>query len=109
MQDLPKDVTVLESYPVNAPYAFVHVTRDMARGNITYNVEEPKLNKTDQENLERLKITLNQVLDIKPKDLKSKQAAGEYLVKKSNEIFDNYNFNLEPDTRSKATLLCSQR
>jgi flagellar protein FlaI len=96
-----KDVTVLESYMLNAPYASVQVTRDMLRGNITYVVEEPKLNKTDLTSLGRLKGILNEVLEFKPKELQSKQAAGEYLVKKSNEIFDNYHFSLDPDTLSK--------
>ena len=51
--------------------------------------------------LQRLKGILNEVLEIKPKELQSKQAAGEYLVKKCNEILDNYRFNLDPDTRGK--------
>jgi archaeal flagellar protein FlaI len=34
-------------------------------------------------------------------ELKSKHAAGEYLVKKCNEVLDNYRFNLDPDTRGK--------
>ena len=47
MQAPIKDVTVLESYMLNAPYASVQVTRDMVGGNITYVVEEPKLSKID--------------------------------------------------------------
>jgi flagellar protein FlaI len=96
-----KDVTVLESYSLNAPYASVQVTRDTVRGNITYVVEEPKLSKTDLTSLGRLRGILNEVLEFKPKELQSKQAAEEYLVKKSNEIFDNYHFSLDPDTLSK--------
>jgi flagellar protein FlaI len=96
-----KDITVLESYPLNAPYASVQVTRDIVGGNVTYVVAEPTLNRTDLTSLGRLKGILNEVLELKPAELQSKKAAGEYLLKKSNEVFDNYHFNLDPDTRKK--------
>ncbi|MGD0643645.1 MAG: type II/IV secretion system ATPase subunit [Candidatus Bathyarchaeia archaeon] len=95
------DLAILESYPLNAPYAYVKVTRDVVRGNITYAVEEPLLNKVDIASLHRLKGILNEVLMIKPMELQSKQAAGEYLVKKCDEVLDNYRFNLDQETRSK--------
>jgi archaeal flagellar protein FlaI len=94
-------VIVLESYPINPPYAIVNVVRDTAKGNITYNVEEPILDATDLGNLKRLKQILNQILEVKPAELKSKKAAGEYLVKKSNEIFKNYKFSLTPEAHNK--------
>ncbi len=96
-----KDLAILESYPLNAPYAYVNVTRDVVRGNITYAVEEPVLNKVDIAGLQRLKGILNEVLQLKPMELQSKQAAGEYLVKKCNEVLDNYRFNLDQETRGK--------
>ncbi len=98
---LANDVALLESYALNAPYAYAQVTRDMSRGNINYAVEEPALDKVDLANLERLKLILNEVLEFKPKELKSKQAAAEYLVEKSKKIFDDYKFDLAPETRSK--------
>ena len=96
-----KDSTVLESYMLNAPYASVQITRDTVGGNVNYVVEEPKLSVTDLKSLERLKGILNEVLEYRPKELKSKQAAAEYLVKKSNEILDNYHFNLDSQTCGK--------
>jgi flagellar protein FlaI len=96
-----ENISVLDNYPLNAPYAFAKVTRDLTRGNITYAVEEPALNETDLKNLQRLKGILNDVLQLKPTELRSKQAAGEYLVKKINEIFDNYRFKPKPETRNK--------
>ena len=96
-----KDLAIIERYPLNAPYAYVTLTRDVLKGNITYTVEEPTLNKNDVVSLQRLKGILNEVLQIKPKELLSKQAAGEYLVKKCNEVLDSYHFILSPDTRGK--------
>ena len=100
-QGFPEDVVVLESYPLNAPYAYAQVTKDVVRGNITYLVDEPVLDKIERANLERLKAILNEVLEFKPKELKSKQAAAEYLVETSKKVFDSYNFNLTPDSRRK--------
>ena len=96
-----KDTVVLDHYALNEPYSYVNLIRDVARGNITYSVEEPTLSKTDIESLHRLKGILNEVLQIKPAELHSKQAAGQYLVNKCNEVLDNYRFDLDPDTRSK--------
>lgn len=95
------NVAVLESYILNAPYASAQIKRDTVRGNITYCVEEPVLNKTDLANLERLKGILNEVLEFKPKEMRSKEAAGEYLVEKSKEIFESYKFKLDPATLNK--------
>lgn len=98
---IPNNVTVLDSYVLNAPYASAQVKQDASRGNITYYVDEPTLSKSDLKNLEHLKGILNDVLEFKPNELKSKQAAGEYLVQKSKEVFDTYHFNLDPATRDK--------
>ena len=95
------DITVLETYPLNAPYANVDVTKEAVGGNITYSVREPVLTEKDVSDLQRLKAILNQVLQLKPTDLLSKQAAGQYLVKKCNEVFNNYNFDIDPETKSK--------
>jgi len=101
VQSPAKDLPIIESYALNAPYAYVNVTRDLVKGNITYAVEEPMLSKVDIANLQRLKGILNEVLQLKPMDLRSKQAAGEYLVKKCNEVLENYRFNLDQETQSK--------
>jgi flagellar protein FlaI len=97
---LAGDVVTLERYALNEPYAYARITRDPIRGNITYLVEEPKLDDNDFLNLQRLKGILNEVLNLTPAEIKSKKAAGEYLLKKSEEIMTNYDFNLDPSKRN---------
>lgn len=92
---------VIESYPLNAPYAYAQIMSDSTRGKVTYVVDEPALSKSDLANLERLKGILNEVLELQPKELKSKQAAGEYLVEKCKEILETYKFKLDPETQLK--------
>ena len=92
---------VLESYSLNGSFASVQLTRDAVRGNIVYAVKEPALNETDVTNLQRLKKILNEVLELKVTELESKKAAEEYLIKKCNEVLDDYRFNLDSDTKNK--------
>jgi len=96
-----ENFSVLESYPLNGSYASANVLRDDIRGNIIYSVKEPALSESDVSSLQRLKGILNEVLQLKPTDLESKEAAAKYLLKKCNEIFDTYSFNIDAETRGK--------
>jgi flagellar protein FlaI len=96
-----KDVQIIETYPLNEPYAYAKIVKHPSRGNITYIVEEPKLDKTDILHLRRLTTILNEVLELKITELKSKKAAREYLLKKCDEILTHYNFKLSPETKNK--------
>ena len=96
-----ENFTVLESYPLNGNYASANVLRDEIRGNIVYSVKEPTLSESDVSNLQRLKEILNEVLQLKPSDLESKEAAAKYLLKKCDEVFDTYRFNVDAETRGK--------
>ena len=93
--------TVVESYALNAPHAYAKIIKDAKGGNITYYLEEPKLDDSDNAHLQRLKLLLNEVLDLKPSELKSKSLAAEYLLGKTKEILENYDFNLAPSTANK--------
>jgi flagellar protein FlaI len=92
---------VVEAYALNAPYAYARILKERGRGNLTYNLEEPHLDDTDAANLQRLKSLLNEVLDLQPSDLKSRQLAAQYLLKKSQEVLQNYDFNLDPLATNK--------
>jgi flagellar protein FlaI len=96
-----KDVEIIETYPLNEPYAYAKILKNVKRGNITYVVEEPKLDKKDVLALQRLTGLLNEVLDLKATELKSKKAAKEYLLKKCDEILTHYNFKLDLETKNK--------
>jgi flagellar protein FlaI len=92
---------VIEAYTLNAPFAYARILKERGKGNITYHLEEPKLEATDVDNLQRLKSLLNEVLDLKPSDLKDRKLAAQYLLRKSQEVLGDYNFNLDPFTTNK--------
>jgi flagellar protein FlaI len=98
---LPTDIETLETYPINPPFSYINIARDLTRGNITYTVVEPTLSATDLVNLKRLKGILNEVLELKLTELQTKKAASEYLVQRCNEIFDQYAFKLDAETKKK--------
>ena len=98
-QESLEGFTVLESYQLNGPYASVNILRDTVRGSIKYTIKEPSLTESDAEHLRRLKCILNEILELKQSELESKQAAGEYLVKKCNGIFNDYRFDIDVTTK----------
>lgn len=96
-----KEAIILESYPLNEPYAYAKIVRDPFRGNLTYIVKEPELTHEDFVHLQRLKEILMEVLDVNMMKLESKEAAKEYLKKKSMEILNHYNFKINAETKEK--------
>ena len=98
---VPIDAEILETYPINPPFCYINIVRDRRRGNIYYVIDEPKLTASDLVNLQRLREILNQVLVLKPKDMQSKKAASQYLLKACQEIMDSYNFKLSQEDRNK--------
>jgi archaeal flagellar protein FlaI len=92
---------VIQNYPINPPFSYINIIKYIDRGNITYTVDEPKLTENDQFNLQRLKGILNEVLNLKASEMQSKDAAGQYLINKSKEIMETYDFKLDIETQSK--------
>ena len=95
------DEGVIESYVLNAPYVFAKIYKDPSRGNITYFVQEPKLEDSDRANLNRVKELLKEVVELKVTELKSRELAREYLLKRSHEVLDRYHFNLDVESQNK--------
>jgi flagellar protein FlaI len=96
-----EEANTIETYPLNAPYAYANIVRDASRGNVTYMVEEPKLSRDDFLQLERLKGLLMEVLDAHMSKLESNEAAREYLAQKSEEVLDHYDFKLDKAVKGK--------
>lgn len=95
------NLQVLETYPLIEPFAYASLVKDVERGNILYMVKEPKLTGEDEANLKKLKEILNQVITMKPSDLQSKETATKYLIEKSKEIFNDYEFKIDETTQNK--------
>jgi len=68
---------------------------------MTYLVQEPKLEDSDRANLNRVKDLLKEVVELKVSELKSRELAREYLIEKSHEVLDRYNFKLDDESKNK--------
>lgn len=96
-----EEPNIVETYPLNEPYAYANIVRNPTRGNLTYMVDEPKLSQNDVLQLERLKGLLMEVLDVHMSKLESKETAREYLGRKSGEVLDHYDFKLEKAAKGR--------
>jgi flagellar protein FlaI len=96
-----KELDTIETYPLNEPYARARIVRDPVRGNLTYIVEEPALSRDDVLQLQRLKDLLMEVLDVNMLKLESKEAAREYLKRKSEEVLDHYDFKVDSAVKER--------
>ena len=97
----PVNEKILDTFSLIEPYCYVNIIKDLDRGNIKYVVKEPKLTKTEEAHLKRLKEILNQLITLKPSDLQSKGNAEKYLVEKSKEIFNDYKFKIDAATQAR--------
>lgn len=96
-----EDSAMVESYPLNEPYAYAKIVRNTSRGGLTYMVKEPELSGKDVTDLQRLKDLLMEVLDLNMVKMESKEAAREYLAKKFREILNHYDFKTNKETNEK--------
>ena len=96
-----QSTVLVESYPLNPPYAYAGIVRDTKRGGLIYVVTEPELNAKDAADLKRLKDILMEVLDVNMMKLESKEASRKYLENKCREILNNYNFKTSKEAEKK--------
>jgi flagellar protein FlaI len=92
---------VVESYPLNPPYADASIVRDTKRGGLTYVVTEPELTAQETAHLKKLKDILMEVLDVNLMKLESKEDAKKYLENKCREILNNYDFKITKESEKK--------
>jgi flagellar protein FlaI len=95
------NTALVESYPLNPPYARAEIVRDTKRGGLAYVVTEPELSAKDVADLKKLKDILMEVLDVNMMKLESKEDARKYLENKCREILNNYDFKTSKETEKK--------
>lgn len=93
-------IEVMDTYPVNDPYAYVRVIYDHSTHEYTYQVLEPVLSEPEKDLLKELKERLFEILDINTKDI-SKEEARSQLRRSVDEILADYGIKLNPVEREK--------
>ncbi|MDG6222509.1 MAG: type II/IV secretion system ATPase subunit [Candidatus Bathyarchaeota archaeon] len=92
---------VVEQYVLKEPFVFVKIVKEKQRGNLLYKIEEPSLNENETLALARLKRILNEVIELKPDEMNSKENAETYLKKLAADILNNYHFKISEEQKEK--------
>jgi flagellar protein FlaI len=61
--EAPKGSTILETYPLKAPFSYANIIQDQDTGSISYQVDEIKLNQSEQEIYNKLYQLIEENLD----------------------------------------------
>ncbi len=98
----PKDVSykVIETYPVNAPYAYIRIIDEPATHEYRYQVLEPRLSRSEQKLFKDMRTKLIEALDV---DLRvfEEQGALLYLKNSTNKILKDYRIELGSVSKEK--------
>jgi len=92
----------LDSYPVNPPYAFVKIVKNLNTLEKCYRLLEPILTEEEARDLEFLREALVHELDIEFQEI-DVEAARSKLREKIEEIVREREFNLKNDSKKKIT------
>ena len=97
---VPTGMELIETYPVNEPYAYTRVMYEPATHEYCYHVIEPKLTEGEQKLLSELQDRLIETLDM---DLKGvdRQGALQYLTSRINEFLRSHHVDLTPVSKEK--------
>ncbi|MCA1814111.1 MAG: type II/IV secretion system ATPase subunit [Halobacteriales archaeon] len=90
----------VDIYPVNMPFAWVRIVKDVEQHETVYNVLEPPLSEREQRILAFLEDTLVDVIEIPLSALNDKQAQA-VLLEHVNQIMYDYSILLEEQSKAK--------
>ncbi len=97
---VPTGMELIETYPVNEPYAYTRMMYEPATREHCYHVIEPKLTEGEQNLLNELQDRLIETLDM---DLKGvdRQGALQYLTNHIDEFLRSHHVDLTPVSKEK--------
>jgi flagellar protein FlaI len=102
------------TYPVNPPYAFVHISFDPDKGDFLYEIREPTLHEEEEHQLAEVKHRLESVMNqeeipvVDLQDLWKAEGIHTFLRRRFSEVVDLYEIDV-PDRRRPVLLYYLQR
>jgi archaeal flagellar protein FlaI len=82
-------------YMVISPFASIHIYWDTQAGELIYNVEEPLLSKKEKENLENIKSSMREILNINLFEESNKENLVNYIEKTARLVINQLGFILD--------------
>lgn len=98
----PDDKTKIDvRYVVISPYVFIHIYYDTESGEVLYEVEEPVLNAAEKENLKRIEIAMQDMININLLIEKTEENIIEYIEKTIQLIISELSLKLSEESYEK--------
>jgi flagellar protein FlaI len=85
-------------YMVIAPFASIHIYWDSQAGELIYEVEEPILNKSEKEFLEKIKDSMREILNINLFEESNQNNLISYIEKTAKMVINQLGLSLEEKT-----------
>jgi len=90
-----------EVYPIHEPYVYAAVVREPNTQRIRYEVIEPTLLEEEEDQLKEIKAILIEEIDIKLKEIGTRDKAEKYLKNKIREIIKDYQLKIAEEAVDK--------
>ncbi len=98
-------LTLNVTYPVNPPFAFVHILFDQEKGEYHYLIREPELTEKEQEQLQFIKTKVESTMDREELPIEegftfaSSSALSNYLNKRFNKVIELFDVKISEDRK----------
>lgn len=88
-------------YPLIKPFAYAHIKWDEEDKEVVYQLEEPILDKEDEEAFTMIKENLSEKLDVSLSAMKDREKVISYLEKKIDELLTELGMHLDEEQHKK--------
>jgi len=88
-------------YTLISPYVSVHIHWDKKLGEVIYDLEEPKLDKTETETLESLETNLSEMINVNIVIQKTTESMIEYIDKTARLLIEELGINVPEESYRK--------
>ncbi len=98
LPDFPNKEDTDVRYPLIEPYAYAHIHWDPKFQEVVYEIEEPKLNKKEQEILKTLEEGIKELINISFISIKEKNKVVAYLEKNAKILLRELGISISKET-----------
>ncbi|MCU0641979.1 MAG: type II/IV secretion system ATPase subunit [archaeon] len=101
LQKIEDKTKINVRYALISPYAFAHIHWDKNIGEVVYEIEEPVLDYSEKEMLEKVENAMLEILNVNVAVEKTMEAITEYLDKTAKLLINELNLGMSNETYDK--------
>jgi len=88
-------------YPLISPFAYAHIYWNSKISEVIYDIEEPKLNETEKDQLEQLKNAMKELVNLEEITQKKHEDLMDYVDKSFRLLLEEFNWQMEFESYKK--------